>query len=74
MLTCQGNVITAAMNGERIIFMNLNQWDQPHRNPDGTPNKFRTAYKQMPRRGHIGFQDHGNPVWFRNIRVKPASP
>ncbi len=39
-------------------------------NPDGTSNKFNTAYKDMPRKGHIGFQDHGQPVWFRNMKIK----
>ncbi|UCD00321.1 MAG: DUF1080 domain-containing protein, partial [Phycisphaerales bacterium] len=23
------------------------------------------------REGHIGFQDHGANVWFRNVRIKP---
>ena len=38
---------------------------------DGSKDKFRTAYKDMPRRGHVGFQDHGKPVWYRNVKVKP---
>jgi type 1 glutamine amidotransferase len=69
-LTCNDSLITVVMNGDRIIDMDLDQWTEPHRNPDGSPNKFRTAYKEMPRRGHLGFQDHGKPVWYRNIRIK----
>jgi hypothetical protein len=51
--------------------MDLNRWTTPHMNPDGTPNKFETAYKDMPRVGHIGLQDHGHKCWFRNIKIKP---
>ena len=38
--------------------------------PDGSKNKFRTALKDFKREGHIGFQDHGANVWFRNVRIK----
>lgn len=72
-LVCHGSFIGAALNGERIIALDLNDWTQPRRNPDGTENKFKTAYREMPRMGHIGFQDHGNPVWYRNIRLKPLA-
>jgi len=73
-ITCRGSRINVVMNGEEIIDMNLDEWTAPHQNPDGTRNKFRTAYRDMPRVGHIGFQDHGKPVWYRNIRIKPLSP
>ena len=49
----------------------LDQWSEAHKNPDGTPNKFTTAYKDMPREGHLGFQYHGKPVWFKNLIIKP---
>jgi len=70
---CRGPRISACLNGQPIIDMNLDEWVEPHRNPDGSPNKFNTAYKDMPRAGHIGFQDHGHPVRFRNVRIKPLT-
>jgi type 1 glutamine amidotransferase len=70
-LYCRGPLINAYMNGRPIIAMNLDEWTEPQQNPDGSRNKFRTAYKDMPRVGYVGFQDHGNPVCFRNIRIKP---
>ncbi len=69
-ITCIDNKIYVVHNGIQIIDMDLNKWTEPHRNPDGTSNKFNTAYKNMPRKGYIGFQDHGQPVWFRNMKIK----
>jgi len=69
-ITCLDNKIYVNLNGEDIIDMDLNQWSEAHKNPDGTRNKFTTAYKDMPRVGHLGFQYHGNPVWFRNLKIK----
>jgi len=70
-ITCKANKIYVVLNGEQIIDMDLNLWTEAHKNPDGTPNKFNTAYKDMPRVGHIGLQDHGDPIWFRNLKIKP---
>lgn len=58
------------LNNDLTAYMNLNLWTEPHKNPDGTPNKFNNAYKDMPREGHIGLQYHGAPIWFRNIRFQ----
>jgi len=69
-ITCQANKIYVVLNGEQIIDMDLDKWTEAHKNPDGTKNKFKTAYKDMPREGYIGIQDHGQPVWFRNIKIK----
>ncbi|HKJ67054.1 MAG TPA: DUF1080 domain-containing protein [bacterium] len=69
-ITCDDNKIYIVLNGQQIIDMDLNRWTEAHRNPDGTKNKFNTAYRDMPRVGHIGFQDHGHPIWYRNIRIQ----
>jgi hypothetical protein len=68
-ITAKGNRITVELNGEKVNDMDLDRWTEAHKNPDGTPNKFNTAYKNMARTGHIGLQYHGNPIAFRNLTV-----
>ena len=69
-LTCKDSRVNVVLNGEQIIEMDLNEWTTPHKNPDNTDNKFGRALKDFARVGHIGLQDHGRPVSYRNIRVK----
>jgi hypothetical protein len=69
-ITCDKNLIDVVINGEQVTRMNLDQFTQPNQRPDGTPHKFDIAYKDHPRRGYIGLQDHGSPCWFKNIKLK----
>ncbi len=69
-VTCKGPKITVVLNGKTVIDVNIDDWDTANKNPDGTKNKFKTALKDLPRKGHIGFQYHGHPVWFRNVTVE----
>ncbi len=69
-LTCRGSRVEVVLNGEEVVDMDLDRWTKPRENPDGTPNKFSRPIKDFARVGHIGLQDHGRPVWYRNIRIK----
>jgi len=69
-ITAKDNKIYVVLNGVQVIDMDLDLWATQGMNPDSTDNKFKKAIKDMPREGHIGFQDHGQPIWFRNVRVK----
>ncbi len=69
-ITCQGSKITVKLNGQLVADADLDQWTEVGKNPDGTANKFKRALKDFARSGYIGLQDHGSPVWYRNIRVK----
>ena len=68
-LTCKGPEIKAKVNGKKVIDVSIDDWKEQNKNPDGSKNKFKTALKDLPRFGHIGLQYHGQPVWFRNIKV-----
>ena len=75
---CRDNKIGVVLNKQRVIDMDLDRWTQPNKNPDGTKNKFPTALKDFARNGHVGLQDHGLPVWYRNVRIRelksPSKP
>lgn len=69
-ITCEGGKISVELNGEKINQMNVDDWKDAGKNPDGTNNKYKRAVKDWKREGHIGFQDHGGQVAYRNVRVK----
>jgi hypothetical protein len=70
-ITCNRNLIEVVLNGEKVTRMDLDAFTQPNRRPDGTEHKFDVAYKEHPRHGYLGLQDHGSPCWFKNIKLKP---
>ncbi len=69
-LNAMDNRIYVTLNGEQIVDMDLDRWTTPGQNPDGTPNKFKRAFREMVEPGYIGLQDHGGKLWFRNITVR----
>ncbi|MGI9472101.1 MAG: 3-keto-disaccharide hydrolase [Rubripirellula sp.] len=70
-LTCHGPQVTVEINGVVVNEIDFDGWDTPMKNPDGSNNKFKTALKELPRTGRIGFQNHGQVVWFKDVVVKP---
>lgn len=69
-LVCDGPKIILTVNDRKVIDVNIDEWDTAGQNPDGSKNKFKAILKDLPRKNHIGFQDHGKPVAYRNIRLK----
>ena len=65
--------VTVELNGEKVTKMDVDQFTQPNKRPDGTSHKFDIAYKDHPRKGYIGLQDHGADCWFKNIKLRPLS-
>lgn len=69
-ITSDKDRIVVQLNGKRVSEMNLAEWTEANKRPDGSDHKFDVAYKDHPRRGYIGLQDHGSDCWYRNIRLR----
>jgi hypothetical protein len=72
-ITCDQNLISVELNGDTVSQMDLDQWTSKNMRPDGSEHKFDVVYKDHPRSGYIGLQDHGGECWYRNIKLKPLS-
>ena len=53
-ITCHGNQLKVELNGEQIIDLELDK----------------SAIKDRPAEGFIGFQDEAKRVWYRNVKIK----
>lgn len=53
-VTCKGHHMKVNLNGEDIVDIQLDE----------------TPMKDRPLQGYIALQDHGLPLWFRNIKIK----
>lgn len=70
-ITCDRERIEVVVNGEKVTQMNLDEWTKPNVRADGSAHKFDVAYKDHPRKGYIGLQDHGSNCWYKNIKLLP---
>lgn len=68
-ITNDRNLLTVALNGEQVNRIDFDQWTEINKRPDGSPHKFDVAYKNHPRKGYIGLQDHGGNCWYKNIKL-----
>lgn len=68
-ITCKGPHITVKVNGEQVAAIDCDKWTEAGKRLDGSKHKFRKAVKDFPRSGHLGFQDHGAKVWFKNVKL-----
>lgn len=67
-LVYQGTVVHT-QNGENVVEYHLWTDDWKKMVEDSKFNEF-PGFVDVAKEGYIGLQDHGNNIWFRNIKVK----
>lgn len=73
-VTCEGKMITVALNGEEVTKMDMSKWTSAKKNPDGSdiPAWLSRPFAELPNKGRIGLQGKhaGAPIYFRNVKIK----
>ena len=69
LITCDKSHVSIEVNGIEVTRTDLDKWTTANKRPDGSDHKFDVVYKDHPRKGYIGLQDHGSDVWYRNIKL-----
>lgn len=75
---CEGAKISVKVNGELVSELNADEFDQPGKRAVAGDHKFKLdgksrAIKDFARSGSLGFQDHGHPVFFKNVKLLPLN-
>ena len=71
-VVAKGPKIDVTINGEKVSSINLDQWTEKGKRPDGSNHKFsEVTIKDLNRKGYFGFQDHGQDCWYKNVKVTP---
>src|SRR4051794_25036584 len=64
-ITAKGPKIAVELNGKAVSAIDLSEFKEPGKRPDGSEHKFHeVAVKDFNRPGFLGFQDHGSDCWF----------
>ncbi len=70
-ITAKGPHIAVAINGTEVSAIDLDEFKEPGKRPDGSKHKFeKVAIGKLDRTGYLGFQDHGQDCWYKNITLK----
>jgi len=73
-ISAKGPKISVSFNGEDVSRIDLAEWTEPGKRPDGSAHKFKNVtIKEMNRQGYFGFQDHAADCWYKNIKLKESN-
>ena len=75
-IKCLGPKVSVKLNGKLVCEMDADEFDKPGERAIAGDHKYtlngeKRAVKDFARKGYLGFQDHGHPVWYKNVKLLP---
>ncbi len=75
-IKCQGPNVSVKLNDELVCEMDADEFDEPGERAIQGNHKYqlggkKRAIKDFARKGYLGVQDHGHPVWYKNVKLLP---
>ena len=67
-IVMNGDAVEHWLNGKKVVEAEIGS-DDWNKRVEASKFKKWTKFGKN-KQGHICFQDHGNPVWYRNIKIK----
>lgn len=73
-ITCRGPMVNVKLNDREVCSMNCDDFVKPGYCPNGEKHKYELsgkprAVQDFARVGYLGFQDHGQKFWYKNVKV-----
>ena len=73
-IACKGKMIYVVLNGKPVITMDMAQWTNAKKNPDGSdiPEWLSTPFSELATKGYVGLQGKhaGAKTYYRNVKIK----
>jgi hypothetical protein len=70
-IRAEGPKVAITLNGQEVTTIDQDEWKEGGKRPDGSRHKFgNVAIRDLNQKGYLGFQDHGQDCWFRNVKLE----
>ena len=73
-IKAQGPLVTVWVNDEEVSKIDVDEWPEKGKRPDGSRAQVRRGDQGHAALGYLGFQDHDHKCWYKNVKLLELKP